>query len=315
MDYKRIYSEFIKDRREKENTLTGYTERHHIWPKCMGGSDDAENLIRLTPEDHYFAHLLLAHVYGGRNWAAVVAMCQLANDIGKLRRKKLNARSQFGHVRRKLARYYRSILSGENGRIADRRKYELRSFDGTVVTGNRFELSAHTGVPRQQISALLRGAKLSAHGWYSPIHNKNGTTKAERLSAAIRDNKVHTLYHHDGRVWSGSQWEFRRAFGQQLLFQHDNGCVLGWYRTKGDAESHGVLRKQTLQKALKARGSISGRNNPNLDETLYRLRVVETGEVLEATKFDIRERFGIKSANLCAIFSGRQKQTGGIALA
>lgn len=32
MDYHRIYSDFIKDRRAKEPTLEGYVERHHILP-------------------------------------------------------------------------------------------------------------------------------------------------------------------------------------------------------------------------------------------------------------------------------------------
>ena len=37
-----------------------YHERHHILPKCMGGSDDADNLIDLYAREHYEAHKLLA---------------------------------------------------------------------------------------------------------------------------------------------------------------------------------------------------------------------------------------------------------------
>lgn len=35
-------------------------ERHHILPRCMGGSDDAENLVDLELEEHFIAHKLLA---------------------------------------------------------------------------------------------------------------------------------------------------------------------------------------------------------------------------------------------------------------
>jgi hypothetical protein len=38
-------------------------ERHHIIPKCLGGSNDISNLIYLTPEAHYVAHQLLVKIY------------------------------------------------------------------------------------------------------------------------------------------------------------------------------------------------------------------------------------------------------------
>ena len=33
-----------------------YHERHHIVPKCMGGTNDKENLIDLFAKEHYVAH-------------------------------------------------------------------------------------------------------------------------------------------------------------------------------------------------------------------------------------------------------------------
>lgn len=40
-----------------------YKERHHIIPKCMGGSDDEENLVDLLLREHIVAHKLLADIY------------------------------------------------------------------------------------------------------------------------------------------------------------------------------------------------------------------------------------------------------------
>ena len=37
-----------------------YHERHHIVPKCMGGTNDEENLIDLYAREHFTAHKLLA---------------------------------------------------------------------------------------------------------------------------------------------------------------------------------------------------------------------------------------------------------------
>ena len=40
-----------------------YYEKHHITPKCLGGSDDENNLIDLFAREHFIAHKLLAMEY------------------------------------------------------------------------------------------------------------------------------------------------------------------------------------------------------------------------------------------------------------
>lgn len=66
MNYQRIYDEFIADRRIKEPSLTGYTEKHHVLPRSLGGDNSKENLIKLSAQDHYFAHELLAKIHKGK---------------------------------------------------------------------------------------------------------------------------------------------------------------------------------------------------------------------------------------------------------
>jgi hypothetical protein len=58
MDYKRIYEELTN-----ADSIADYTELHHITPKCMGGSNDKDNLVRLTAREHYIAHKLLTKIY------------------------------------------------------------------------------------------------------------------------------------------------------------------------------------------------------------------------------------------------------------
>lgn len=47
----------------KGNIPTGLTETHHILPRCLGGSDDFDNLVKLTPREHLISHLLLVKIY------------------------------------------------------------------------------------------------------------------------------------------------------------------------------------------------------------------------------------------------------------
>ena len=40
-----------------------YTERHHIVPECLGGSDDDSNMVALTAKQHFICHLLLTKMF------------------------------------------------------------------------------------------------------------------------------------------------------------------------------------------------------------------------------------------------------------
>jgi hypothetical protein len=61
--YKRWYDSIIDKARAR--ILTGYSEKHHIVPKCCGGSDEYSNIVRLTAREHYICHVLLTKFYVG----------------------------------------------------------------------------------------------------------------------------------------------------------------------------------------------------------------------------------------------------------
>lgn len=61
MDYQKHYDKLIN--RAKDRLLEGYVEKHHIIPRCMGDLNLINNLICLTPEEHYVAHQLLVKIY------------------------------------------------------------------------------------------------------------------------------------------------------------------------------------------------------------------------------------------------------------
>lgn len=61
MDYKKIHDQIIE--RAKNRILVGYKERHHIIPKCMGGTNELNNLVDLTAREHFLIHKLLCEIY------------------------------------------------------------------------------------------------------------------------------------------------------------------------------------------------------------------------------------------------------------
>ncbi len=59
------YLDFIDECKNKnyENVIT---QKHHIIPKHMGGDNLDSNLIELSLDDHYTAHILLSECYDGK---------------------------------------------------------------------------------------------------------------------------------------------------------------------------------------------------------------------------------------------------------
>lgn len=63
--------------------IDGYGERHHIVPRSEGGADESDNLVWLTPREHFLAHWLLYRIY--RTPASAKAFRLMANDQNKRR--------------------------------------------------------------------------------------------------------------------------------------------------------------------------------------------------------------------------------------
>lgn len=73
MNYHRHYDALIQKALIRSKP-EGYTEKHHIVPRSLGGSDDSTNLVVLTAREHCVAHLLLAKIHGGSMWQAAYMM-------------------------------------------------------------------------------------------------------------------------------------------------------------------------------------------------------------------------------------------------
>ena len=61
--YTNWYNKLIQNGRRDKPAY--YAERHHVIPRCLGGSDETENLVYLSARQHYIAHLLLTKMVDG----------------------------------------------------------------------------------------------------------------------------------------------------------------------------------------------------------------------------------------------------------
>jgi hypothetical protein len=82
VDYKKIYDQLIKKCRERNLDSDIYYEKHHIIPKCLGGNNDDDNLVKLTPREHYMAHYILTKIHSKEHKIFYAFLCMLRNPYG-----------------------------------------------------------------------------------------------------------------------------------------------------------------------------------------------------------------------------------------
>jgi hypothetical protein len=63
MDYLKIYNSLIDNSKNKTFDKDQYFETHHVIPKCLGGTDNKNNLVKLTAREHFVAHWILFRLH------------------------------------------------------------------------------------------------------------------------------------------------------------------------------------------------------------------------------------------------------------
>ena len=75
--------------------IKGYSEKHHILPRSLGGLNNKDNIVRLTAKEHFIVHMLLCKFTKGNAYYKMLyafkSMCQLINNNHK-RDYKINSR-------------------------------------------------------------------------------------------------------------------------------------------------------------------------------------------------------------------------------
>lgn len=285
MNYQKIYDKFVVDRRAKESglKLSGeYKELHHIIPRSLGGSDEANNLIWLTPEDHYFAHLLLAHIHHGRMWVVVKAMC---NGWSRVKTDWRRQRPMYGVARRKVAEFGRAEMSAKfaNGELDYfvkpgqlNNKFNHQVFDwvnldsGEKKSATLYLMHKEFGCSRGIWTSVVSGARKSANGW---------ALQGTQIRIRGLKGKSFHFVNRSGEEFFGTQSEFCKhtrlsaATGTRVC-RDQSVTACGW-RLKETSD-----RPHTAQK----RDGKPARLNSGADYSITKDGVTHTGKVLELCK-------------------------------
>lgn len=221
MNYQRIYDEFIKDRRIKELTISGYTEKHHIIPRSHGGDNSKGNLIKLSAQDHYFAHELLAKIHGGKMSNALWMMTtskkyktsRVAYEIAK--------KNQAEQASKIAIKYLlgREKGEGEVERISESLKKYFKE-NGHPLRGRKKPLHENEKTSR----ALLK--------YYENNHGTRlGMKNSEETNQKLRDYMLSDKNHFRGKTHTD---EHKRKIGEAQIGDKNHSYKHQVYRFSKD---------------------------------------------------------------------------------
>jgi hypothetical protein len=189
MDYRKIHDIIIE--RAKNRVIEGYYEKHHIIPRCLGGTDDSDNIACLLPEEHYLVHQLLVKIHPTNVKLAHAAkmMCVASPDNG-YRNNKL-----YGWLRKRLSDSMKgSTISEEvKTKIGNSRRGKLHTQDAKDKMKNAISerwIGNSEGFADEQ-RRRASTPKKKKDGYFQPKSEEH----ARNISLAARQRTRHPCPH------------------------------------------------------------------------------------------------------------------------
>ena len=143
MNYTKHYNTLII--KASSRILTSYCEEHHILPRCMGGSDESDNLVRLTASEHFIAHLLLSKMYPKIHGLHIAAF--LMSNMKKYNNKDYSRlREQYSKIRSEQMQGPRNHMFGKTHTDESRNRISKNNLGKTRSDLHKHAISkAQTG--------------------------------------------------------------------------------------------------------------------------------------------------------------------------
>lgn len=201
------YIKFIGSRKNRSlENYSEYTEKHHILPKSLGGSNEENNLILLTTREHYIAHMILWRVYGEPMAFAIWRMIHSDHTKGK--------------------GYYNLILSG--------RQYEL--LKNTMYGEKYIFMYKGNSILKVKIENIESFLKKGYKRGNNNIHGRNRVWINNGKDCKMVEKECLNNFLISG-------WKKGRVLSKQWHCKHKKGRSC-WVYNKESKENKFILREE-----------------------------------------------------------------------
>lgn len=191
----------IIEKAKNRNNVSGYVENHHIIPRSIGGNNKSDNIVELTPREHFVCHHLLTKFTSGKDKKSMwFAFNMLSNRLHK------SGKVQYSRSYQIAKQKFKSIISENNkgryiGSNSVNYDHTIRTYynfkTGKFFTGTSWELSQK--YPKVTVTRINQNPHMSSQGWIISLDGKLKTpyinTKENNPSTDTNIYKFHHQKH------------------------------------------------------------------------------------------------------------------------
>lgn len=224
--YTIVYNSIIN--RAKARVLDGYGEIHHIIPRSLGGTDDKNNLVKLTAREHFICHLLLTKMVTGSNKRSMTfAVWSLTNlDHSKVRGRYKVTSHRYEILKKACAQASSELHKGKSvsektkKKLTEYRKGKPSTFKGKThseysrkllavshskpcisPSGERFNNTKEAGYAYNMTGVAIRGhIQRGKSGWRYEREEDQAVVETNRKPKKKRAYKPQTSEHIQKRI-------------------------------------------------------------------------------------------------------------------
>lgn len=192
--YTRWYFRLVESIKTKNRDC--FTETHHIIPKCFGGTNNPNNLVKLTPREHYICHRLLLEMVDTpkQKKKMAYALVGMGRTNAKDKTQKRISSKQYEKIRNCVRKYFTGKKNpfygkghfGKDNPMSNPKNYE------------RFLKVVRSKEHSQMMSIKCTGEK---NGFFGKKHSK----KTKKILSEKRSQPIEVLF-ETGKTISFSRY-------------------------------------------------------------------------------------------------------------
>ena len=180
----------------KGQVVEGYSEKHHIVPRSHGGSNKKDNLIALTPRQHFIAHRMLWKAYGG-SMARAYFMMSATGKYGKIGSKTYSmAREEYSKqvVIQMTGKPAQGKFDAEHRAKLSQAKLGTKVSDATKAKISSFQTGRKTSEEtKRKVSEAKKGIATRGTGWQQSQETRNKIGQAQVGALNHMHGKKHSM--------------------------------------------------------------------------------------------------------------------------
>jgi len=181
--YTAWYNSIIQ--KASQRCLPGYTERHHIIPKSLGGGESIDNLVKLSAREDFICHMLLTKMTTGHEKIKMLHALGKFVQCNHLQQRVLTSR-QYDIARKAIIK----ARIGSKHTLETRQKISNKS-KGKIPWNKGLTGIKHSEESNTKRSRTLKGKSLS---------EKVGEERAKEIRLRISTSKIGKPSGTKGRI-------------------------------------------------------------------------------------------------------------------